>query len=636
MNATKNYSYKHICLTIVIFCIISIQGFSQTNYLGKRISIFVANVPLPEALEEISHTADVNFSYNASHIDATKKVSINAENVPVSKILDNITDKQLRYKVIGQHIILLPKKTAEPDKKELSFFTLSGTITDARTNQLIRNVSVYSVKDRNSVISDQNGTYSMKLPAGDEAFAINYSKRNYFDTIIFCRSLEDMQISIALEPEFSSTDQVNPLKVQLESHPISELKLVNTFVPEEALINAENLKVYEKRPAQISFLPYLGSNAKVSGTMSNNVSVNVIAGFTGAVDGVEIGSILNITKRHVNGVQVSGFGNITGDYSRGTQVAGFFNRTTGTVQGVQVAGFTNLTRNKVSGVQLSGFLNKSKGTVSGVQAAGFSNFVQDKVTGVQIAGFNNILNGKMDGVQLSGFNNFTTQNVDGAQVTGFLNIALKDVKVMQLAGFMNYSRGTNKGVQVAGFLNVADTMKGFQLAVINVSDTSSGVSLGLFNHVKNGFRAIEVSANEVLPVNLTYKTGTYKLYNIFTTGISLSGTNPWGAGAGLGTMFRNEKKFSMALELIASQINETEVWDPELNLLNKLGFTFNYNFAKHFSIKAGPTLNVHVSSLKDPDTGEFISNIAVNPFYEGGSDVTRVQMWLGGSVGVSF
>jgi len=544
--------------------------------------------------------------------------------------------------VVGQHIILLPKEKQLIKSKEEKIIKLSGNVIDAETKQKIENVSVYNIGDRSSAITDSKGLYALELPENGQLTAINFSKKNYRDTTIFHEALEHLELDLALVPDRKQTDPLDPLTADLLTPaPISELKLVKLFVPEEAMINAENIKVYEKRAAQISFLPYLGSNAKVSGTVTNNISLNVLAGFTGAVNGVEIGSILNISKRHVNGVQIAGFGNITGDYSRGAQVAGFFNKTTGTIQGLQLAGFTNLVRDTVSGLQVAGFLNTAKGSVSGLQLVGFSNIVKDKLNGVQIAGFNNVQLGELNGVQISGFNNYSNKTMDGLQLTGFLNIARGNVKIGQVAGFANYSDGVHKGVQVAGFINMADSLSGFQLGVVNISDNSKGISIGLVNHVKQGYRSFELSANEVLPLNLSYRSGTHKFYNVYSVGFnpagkSSAGAYRWSVGFGFGSILYQNAKWAFDLELSANQINEYKIWENELNLYNKMALSFNYKIGKRFSLVAGPAYNVHVSSLKDADTGQFNSRVAFFPFYETSSSSTRVQMWFGGKVGIIY
>lgn len=634
---TKNSSIKRIVTTGILFVILLNQAMAQSNYLAQRISVSQTNVTVPEVLDEITRLHGVKFSYSSGLIDQNKRVTVEEEDVTIAEILDNITSENLDYKVVGHHIVLLAGEKATDRKKDVQRIRLTGRIIDATTHKEIENVSVYEVGNRASALTDPKGYYSLLLPSDDLQAAVNYTKSNYQDTIVFCKAKDHLEINLALKPKSRPVHSFDSLRVDIPSpNSMAENDLVKAFVPPEAIIHAENIRVIEKRPAQVSFLPYLGSNAKVSGTVTNNFSLNLIAGFTGAVNGVEIGGVLNITRRHVNGMQLGGFGNITGDNMRGVQLAGFFNMNPGNVLGLQIAGFTNMVRDTVSGVQIAGFLNTGKGIVHGLQIAGFSNFVWGQSMGVQIAGFNNFLRDGMAGLQLAGFNNLSMEDAKGVQIAGFLNIAKKDLNVAQVAGFGNYTAGTNRGIQLAGAFNFADTLKGIQLGLINVSDTSSGFSFGLIQHVRKGYRSISLSGNDVLPVNLTYRSGIDAFYNIYTIGANPVSGYPWGVGLGFGSRHSIGSRLGLALELTSRQINEFELWDKQLNLLNSFDLMLQYRFYKNMCLTAGPVLQVHVSSLKDEETGAFISSIADKPFYEYTSEPTRVQAWVGWHVGLQF
>ena len=670
--------FRSVFLLVVLFTVGG-KVMGQANYLNRRVSLSFSEITLAEALAEISEKAGVNFSYNAKIIDRNKRVSINEQKITVSKALDALLGKNIRYKISGHHIILLRKVEVASGKKEMAYFTLSGIITDLETKQRIENVSVYNVGNMNSTITGNDGSYSLRFVSSGQVWAVNYSRRGYFDTTVFFNAVSDKEVSLSLVPVKIKMEKVYSKNAFVQPSSFSELELVNRFVSREAIVNAENIKIQEKRLAQVSFLPYLGSNAKVSGTMSNNFSFNVLSGFSGAVNGFEIGAVLNITKRHVNGAQISGFGNITGDYSRGVQIAGFLNKTTGTLNGVQIAGFNNLVLDTVNGVQVAGFSNILKGRMNGVQISGFNNLTTEHVDGLQLTGFLNIsrkdvklgqVSGFMnvcdnvDGFQLAGFLNVADGNVklgqmsgfmnfgddvDGFQLAGFFNMANGDVRTGQFSGFMNRSEDVNgvqlsgsvniandvKGAQLSGLINIADTVKGVQFGLINICDTSSGVSLGFFSHVKKGYRSVQLSANGVFPVNIAYKTGTHKFYNIFSFGAGPTKLYPWSLGFGFGARKKLKKKFSLDFELTANRTFEEEMGEEELNLLNKFETILNYKLAKHMTLSAGPSVNVHVSSVKNSE-GEFITDIAVNPFFERASDKTQVQMWIGGKVGLSF
>lgn len=149
-------------------------------------------------------------------------------------------------------------------------------------------------------------------------------------------------IDIELEPILVDIDKLKPQTVHLETGQVNKTQIVSWLVLDEALIIADNLNIYEKKVGQISLVPFIGSNSLVSGAMVNNTSLNILVGYNGGIEGVEVGGLLNIDKNYMYGVQIGGIGNIVGAETDGLQISGFFNINTGSVKGCQIAGFNNI------------------------------------------------------------------------------------------------------------------------------------------------------------------------------------------------------------------------------------------------------------------------------------------------------
>ena len=112
----------------------------------------------------------------------------------------------------------------------------------------------------------------------------------------------------------------------------------------------------------------------------------------------------------------------------------------------------------------------------------------------------------------------------------------------------------------------------------------------------------------------------------------------FGIGFGIGTKINTWKWLSISLDATGTFVNEEELtsdYNGELNLLNRLDLTLDFNLGK-FSIIAGPALNVHVSQLGFQQTGEFTSNLAINPFYTEVHNNTQIQSWIGGKFGFRY
>ncbi len=674
-----------IILLFGILCFRSNNIYSQANLLNKKISLSLSNIKLKNALIYIGDKGSFKFSYNAEIINNDSIISINVNSESVKKILDKIFDNTMQYKIVGNHIVLLgneKRKRLQKEDKNKNY-EITGYIIDSQTGEKIKNATVYDIDGKRTVITDNNGHYVILIPPDKEFRGLTYCKRGYLDTVIIIRPINHSKIDMHLNPKFLVVDKMPAKKIQTDTNRIDTEPIVNWLVDEELIIHSQNLDIYEKRIGQVSFLPYAGAHTSLNGAIVNNLSLNILAGYSDGVEGVEIGGILNIDRSYVNGVQIAGFGNIVGKYTRGVQIAGFFNKNTGSIKGVQIAGFNNIVLDKITGVQIAGFsnvlngkmkgfqvagfhnhttkdvdgaqiagfINKNTGSIKGVQIAGFNNIVLDKITGVQIAGFSNVLNGKMKGFQVAGFHNHTTKDVDGVQIAGFINSTKQDVVLMQIAGFINYCKNVTGiqiagflnhtenvrgGLQIAGFLNYTKDLKGVQIGFINVADTSLGASIGFLNHIKKGYRAIEISANEIFCTNLLYKSGTRKFYNIYNAGIDPNNYEKWSVGVGIGSITKLNKTFAINFELISSVVNETRPWEDELNLLSKINTAMEIKIFKHFSLVAGPSINFHVSAITNPETGNFSSTIALNPFYENTFGKNQIQMWIGGRVAFRF
>ncbi len=559
-----------LIVAFLIAVVIPVAG--QVNHLEKKISIDLNQVKLKNALPKIGESGDFLFSYNSEIIPGDSLVSVHAKNQTVNQILKDLMGPGIRYKVLGNHVILLNNVSGKhtPKRESETEYTITGYIYDALTGEIISSASIYEVEGMFVSATDSKGHYSLTVPGDRDKQVLSYSKAGYADTLIIVKPKEETSKNILLHPNPKKLSESAIQEVPIPS--LDERKLVRALVPVKARITAENIPVEEQRWAQLSLFPFIGSNRFVSGLITNRLSINLFAGYAGGVKGLELGGFLNIVRKEMSGVQLSGFGNIVGK--------------------------------KSNGVQMSGFFNYDAGSFTGLQGTGFSNVVTDTVRGVQLAGFSNVLRGPMYGTQISGFSNFTSQNVDGLQASGFLNIAVKDVKVAQLSGFANFTCSANKGLQVAGFINYAKELRGTQIAPFNFADTaSSGVPVGLFSFVAKGYHPLELTANELFPLNVTFKTGVRRFYNIFTAGIQ---RDLLSVGAGFGTQVRISKVLGISLDLTGHYLSENRDFLKSKGALVRFSPTLDIRLAKHLTFLLGPTLNGFAGlDHADAGTGDF-------------------------------
>lgn len=392
-------------------------------------------------------------------------------------------------------------------------------------------------------------------------------------------------------------------------------------------------------PVQVSILPGMGTNGMEAGNYTNNVSFNIIAGYNGGVEGLELGGFSNTIKKDVLGLQFAGFSNQVMGQVTGIQGAGFSNFNKKGGNAVQMAGFVNTNLGATNGIQGAGFSNLVKGEFNGLQMSGFSNVVTGNALGIQGSGFSNVVTGDLQGLQVSGFSNVVTDSLVGIQGTGFVNISKSYIQGLQVAGFVNASKELD-GYQFSGFANATGKLNGMQVGFINIADTvERGAPIGFLSIVKKGYHKVELSANETMNANLTFKTGVKGFYNILNAGIRPLPNNKlvWSYGYGIGSMAQMSDKWAFNTDLIFNHVNYDNEFDiDDLSLLINWQIEANYSIMDHLTVFGGVSVNAFYSSRFDYDKGDFDLSAVPYSLYEFDDGWIKQVYYPGLTIGVRF
>ncbi|HVX48792.1 MAG TPA: hypothetical protein VHB48_01495, partial [Chitinophagaceae bacterium] len=257
------------------------------------------------------------------------------------------------------------------------------------------------------------------------------------------------------------------------------------------------------------------------------------------------------------------------------------------------------------------------------------------VTGVQVAGINNLVHGTFNGVQVSGVYNHTAGTVTGIQAAGIANYTRSYTKGIQVSGIANVSNLALNGIQAAGIFNYTKKLHGLQVGLINIAGSSDGYSIGLINIVVHGYHKINLAANEVLPFNITLKTGNHHLYSMLLGGINAKqGEKLYSFGYGLGTELRLTKFLSINPE-ISTQYTYRGSW-KYTNLLNKFTPQVNITLIKGLiTLTGGPVLNFYYSN-QDADFAGYKTTVAPAGYHFYNLHNNRLTGWTGWNAGVTI
>lgn len=637
-----------LILILLLLCLF--PGINHGQILEKRVSLTYQQVSLARVLAGIKATYGVGFSYANNLIPLDKKVSISVKDKTLKQALDELfKESGISYTLVGQQIVLRkgpdPGPKAKPIKRKNESIKPGGMSSnpvnsDAKTDEIFQpeTASLLPIPTLNPETEDGEPKSEKDLQKDFETEKKTLQK-NYLSQLDAALEERDTAVSSRLREDFRNL--MSSLKKEFKVLARSAKKALSSEKKTSVQPVDSLSQTPKSEPVQVSFVPPLSTNGKENAHSVNTVSFNILAGYSGGLNGVEVGGIANVEKGNVRGVQVAGTANVVAGDVEGTQVAGYVNINKGNLEGVQVAGFVNVSASDSSNaVQVAGFSNIHRGDYYGVQVSGFANINGGYLIGPQVAGFLNVARGPVSGVQVAGFLNASPGNFDGVQVAGFMNVGAKNVVGVQAAGFMNVAKKDIQGVQVASFMNIGNVVHGSQIGLFNFADTVSGVQVGLFNFSRRGYRRLEIFGSEVIHANIAFKMGTRRFHNIFTVGSpDPTIANPrWSYGYGFGSEFWLGKKGLLNLDLVCNQvIEDPKLWTENLNLINQLKVSFGIHPGKRTSLYAGPTLNVSVSRVKDPETGEIGSNLIPDwNFMNRLEGNTRIGIWAGFNAGIRF
>lgn len=147
-----------VLLLMVVFQVSAINSYSQQNRLSMKFS----ETRIADILNEIENQSDYYFLYNQDLIDVDRRVSLNADNLKINEVLDELFDhSNVKYVLNDRQIILtnLVNKTVQQEGE------ISGTVRST-TGELLPGVTVVIKGTTLGTITDMDGRFVLKdVPA---------------------------------------------------------------------------------------------------------------------------------------------------------------------------------------------------------------------------------------------------------------------------------------------------------------------------------------------------------------------------------------------------------------------------------------------------------------------------------------
>lgn len=147
-------------ITALACLMLTLSAIAQT----RAITVHATNRPISEVLKTIEKKSGYEFFYNDAAFDRNRKVSVNAEETDVLKILETIFSGTGVQASIVKNNIVLTNKPAEqkaPGTKSKKI-TVSGRVTDA-TGAPVMGAGVLIAGTTKGTVTDLDGAYSIEV-----------------------------------------------------------------------------------------------------------------------------------------------------------------------------------------------------------------------------------------------------------------------------------------------------------------------------------------------------------------------------------------------------------------------------------------------------------------------------------------
>jgi len=179
---------------IFLLFLFSQIGLSAQSLLDKPVSFAVQNVAISDALFTISEAADINITFSPQFFPEEKKVSIEAYEEPLQKVLKNfLKETNIDFRLSKGGIVLF--------RKPIRRMTISGYLSDAKTDERLVGAHIIELNSLEGNTSNAYGFFSQNFKQGKIKLQVSYL--GYQTKVVEVDLKKSKEINIALEPSLT-------------------------------------------------------------------------------------------------------------------------------------------------------------------------------------------------------------------------------------------------------------------------------------------------------------------------------------------------------------------------------------------------------------------------------------------------
>lgn len=261
-----------------------------------KLSFNIKSGTLEDVFREIESKSDFNIFYKVDQVNVNKKVSINASNLLISEILDQVLPKaEVTYTVLDKIIVI---RSLNESKKAI---TISGKVVADDTGEALPGVNIIIKGTTLGTVTDVSGNFTLESESDEIILQVSFV--GYISKEMTVSSSGNIEIRLA--PDVMGLEEVVVIgygveKKSLVTGSISTVKAKD--IAGSAITRAE--QALQGRTAGVYVLPASGApgagiKVRIRGAGSNGNTQPLYI-----VDGIKTNDILNIEPSDIESMEV--------------------------------------------------------------------------------------------------------------------------------------------------------------------------------------------------------------------------------------------------------------------------------------------------------------------------------------------
>lgn len=192
---------------LTLFLFVGTTYATESYSQNMRVTVVSNNISAGQVISAIESQTDYLFVYDVDEVNLDRHVDVNAENRPVSEVLDEVFEgTDVVYAMEGKNIMLMKRNKKEKEApvpaRQTSGKTIKGVVTDVNGEPIIgANIKVEGTQT--GTVTDLDGRFTLEV---SENAVLQVSYIGYISQNVKVGTKKD--IAITLEEDAQALDEV--------------------------------------------------------------------------------------------------------------------------------------------------------------------------------------------------------------------------------------------------------------------------------------------------------------------------------------------------------------------------------------------------------------------------------------------